>query len=243
MARDVYEEKIVFDESRCDANGNGTIGDFARFMEAATRKHVEELGVDTIKLVENGTLWVICWSQININRMPKKDESVILKSWPGAIKYGLLTRRFKFSDESGNTLAEVSSTFTIIDAKTRSQTDIPEDIKAMPVVKFDDDLPIPKMSMSFPENLDSSFKHEVKDSEIDINGHVNNAFYLEWAYSALGYDYISEHPVKSIWIEYSHEIRANSVVDINYKLDDNVLYLRGFVEGEKAYSVRIELQA
>ncbi len=241
MSRDVYEEKIVFDEKQCDSYKNGTIGDLARYMEAATRKHVEELGIDTIKLVENGTLWVICWSQININRMPKQDETITLKSWPGAIKYGLLTRRFKFMDEAGNTLVEVSSTFTIIDEKTRSQTDIPEDIKAIPVVKFDDDMPIPKLSMNFPDNLDSSFKHEVKDFEIDINGHVNNAFYLEWAYSALGEKYINEHPVKSIWIEYSHEIRGGNTVDIKYKLEEGALYLRGFVEGEKAYSVKIEL--
>lgn len=240
MPREVYEEKVFFDQSKCDAYNNATVSNLARFMEAATRDHVEELGIDTIKLVERGTLWVICWSQIDITRMPRAGESVILKSWEGPIKYGLLTRRFRFLDESGEMLANIASTFTIIDKETRSQTDIPEDIMALPVVKFDDDMPIPKLSMDFPKELKSTSFHQVNDSEIDVNGHVNNSFYFEWAMDVLDEDFKKNHSLKSIWIEYSHEIRPGDKVKLCYSLEDDILFFEGYVESEKAYSVKME---
>jgi medium-chain acyl-[acyl-carrier-protein] hydrolase len=46
-------------------------------------------------------------------------------------------------------------------------------------------------------------------SAIDINGHVNNTLYIQWIIDSFPFDYILNHEVYDIEINYLHEAKAN----------------------------------
>ena len=59
----------------------------------------------------------------------------------------------------------------------------------------------------------------VRYSDIDINGHVNNARYVEWVCDLLGEKYFSAHTARGLDINYVGEARMGE--DIRLELSEN----------------------
>ena len=53
------------------------------FLEDASIRHTEELGMGREKTLDRGLLWMVTLLRAEIRRMPEYDEHITLESWPG----------------------------------------------------------------------------------------------------------------------------------------------------------------
>lgn len=73
-------------------------------------------------------------------------------------------------------------------------------------------------------------QHDVSMHEIDINEHVNNSFYLDWAENLLDDSSHEMHGnVKRIWINYQREVRMGETVVFQYGTEKDTLFVKGRV--------------
>lgn len=56
--------------------------------------------------------------------------------------------------------------------------------------------------------------HIVSYSDVDLNGHTNNAMYLVWAMDAVGFSVTSAYPLKEVSINFNHETRPGEKVSL-----------------------------
>ena len=218
----VYQKKFPM----TGLSGQVRPGDLAREMEKITEEHLGILGMSRDRLKAEGKIWVIAWTQIHISRLPKLGEQVILRIWPGKMKAMMQVRKYAFYTADGEALACAASIFVMMDAGTRSFAAPSEILKYLPVVEIPGEPDLPPMRMNFPAELEQTLSRTVAAEEIDLNGHLNNTHYLDWA------DELTEGRVPtSIWVQYVKELLEGQQVDLQYGRQEETLYVRGMAEG------------
>ena len=173
----VYQKKFLM----TGLSGQVRPGDLAREMEKITEEHLGILGLSRDKLKAEGKIWVIAWTQIHISRLPKLGEQVILRIWPGKMKAMMQVRKYAFYPAAGEPLASASSIFVMMDASTRGFAAPSEILKYLPVVELPGEPDLPPMRLNFPSEPGQTLTRTVAAEEIDLNGHLNNTHYLDWA--------------------------------------------------------------
>ena len=236
---DVCEKDYVIEESQVDAAGNVTCGTLARFMQDMTTVHMNRDGISVESLMEKNLLWVIVCTQINISRMPKAGETVEQYSWAGAEKFGMHSRRFAFFAKDGEELLNAASLFLLVDKESRALSEPTKETLSLPIVVIDGEPKLPKMMQKYP-TLMFGKTHVVEESEIDYNGHVNNAVYLDWTDSIFDQSFVKDHPMKSFWVQYDKEILLGQHVEMKYGMTENSALLKGCVDGTEYFKVRFD---
>ena len=75
----------------------------------------------------------------------------------------------------------------------------------------------------------------VEETDIDINGHLNNAQYPRYGLSVL-----PERPVREMLLSYSRECFAGDKIEIYGKVQNNTAWLRGVVTGHASFDLQVE---
>lgn len=65
------------------------------------------------------------------------------------------------------------------------------------------------------------------------NGHVNNAWYLDWAAALLPE---GAGPLRSLWIEYNRELREGQTAELSWQQEGDTLYVRGHVGRDESFT-------
>ena len=216
------------------------IGDLARMMQRATENAMEKLGTDYRNLKEKNLIWVLCFSEIFIERMPVEGETLDLFTWPGEDRFGMCSRRYALYSPDGENRMTCASFFSAVDQETRKMIPPKDAGISFPVVSFEGEPGFPKMREKGIDNPLEQ-RHAVSVYEIDKNEHVNNSFYLDWAENLLEIDgKEAGHKVRHIWINYAREIRMGETVVFRYGAEQDRLFVKGMVGEESCFKALLE---
>ena len=137
-------------------------------------------------------------------------------------------------------LGRMSTTWTLVDLSNKKMV-LPANVLDTPFLipfeKRNDDLVYEKIKPI--SDLTSEKVFSVRFDDLDVNGHVNNAIYIVWAFEALDYDFrISKKP-KTIDMVFKKEIKYGTKVLSQVSLDNNISdhVLRNAETGEEFCSV------
>ena len=209
-----------------------------RWIQEISIAHTEALGAGRAKTLDKGALWVICRVRLEVERLPRYDENVTLASWPGDTLRVLFPRYYEMSDEHGNALAKASAVWLLMDAKKRKMV-FPEDYDVVvPGTKTGREIPL-SFGVSLGEQTNQK-RFRVAYSQVDINGHMNNAKYLDCMEDVLGKDFLAEHTLKTLELEFKSEIKYGASVRLAYTLDENKLTMIGFVRKRPCFELKAE---
>lgn len=224
----VYEKRIQMTSQ----TGYIRPGDLARQMEKITEEHLCTFGMGREKLRAEGKIWVIAWSAIHIQRLPKQGEALVLRLWPGKIKTMMYPRKYAFYTYEGECLICASSLFVLMDTETRGFASPSAREKNIPAVVLPGEPEPPRLNMHFPIQLPRTVTRIVQPREIDKNGHLNNTHYLDWADELCGAECGQQQTPGFIWIQYIKELLEGQAAVLQYDKREDSLYIRGYV-GEK----------
>ena len=78
-------------------------------------------------------------------------------------------------------------------------------------------------------------------SDIDVNQHVNNARYADWACDALGFSTMREYCLKTMCIQYAAEIRPGQEISLHAAQSEGRYRVAGYHEGKMHFEIGGEL--
>ena len=198
-------------------------------LEQAAVAHTESLGFGRDKTLDRGYLWVVMVQEAEIARLPVYDENVTVFSEPGKMVHMLFPRFCTVADESGNTLISARSTWALMDASARSLAD-PE--KAGVVINGTNDGSPLFAQPPLPAGGETT-KFRVPYSYTDINGHMNNARYLDLAQDLMPRELLSRD-VKRIAVSYASEAKYGLLMDIKTRSDNESFIMCGSPAADEA---------
>ena len=220
---------------------------FTLLQEAAIA-HTEALGFGREKTLDRGYLWVVTHVHLKIRRLPEYDERVLLESVPGQTMHSLYPRYSRITGADGSALLTASALWTLMDQRTRTMADPAETgvlimalIMALSAAVFDGmaadwagGFPrTPKAPAAGPAE-----PWTVPHSYTDLNGHMNNARYLDLAEDRLP-EPLRDRTPREILVEYAAEIRLGETMALLCQAAENSFRIAGSAQ-KRVFRINFE---
>ena len=194
------------------------------YIQKTVELHSDSFSLTYDALAERGIFWAVIRHKIEITRLPMESETVTVETWPMPTTRAAYPRSTVAYDEQGNVLFRSMCLWILMDLNNRSML-VPGK-SGVNVEGFlrGDELDIPKSLP--PKPLKKQTSRQVVFSDLDRNGHMNNARYLDWTQDLLSSDYHQDHPIKELTMCYINEALEGQKLGLNWELDeDNILHL------------------
>ena len=204
--------------------------------------HAERMGIGRDKMIESGVFWAVIRAKYEVVRSPEHFQVVRVKTWPHSPSRFSFQRDFLITDAaSGETLIKATNEWVLVDLETRKfakmqeHYDGPDDFSNERL--FEGRL---RKIASFEEGNRPVHTVTPAFSDIDLNGHVNNARYPEFVVDALSPD--ESCAIHAMQIDYRQEVLPGAPLAMHTLMEDERALLKGVREdGEIAFACDIEL--
>ena len=203
-------------------------------QEAAGR-HAVYLGFGYDDLIVSNTAWILSRVHVEFIDTPKWREDITLITWHKGLNRLFFLRDFILTDAQGKERVKATTSWLVLNLETRRLVRDPKLIEEGTVCT-ENAIETPADKVQMPKEVEPEFvmEHKVAYSDIDTNGHANNAMYMHWAMDAVDYDIASTRPVKEFTINFNHETKAGEVVKLYKAVVEKEDGRHVFVEGRLA---------
>ena len=217
---------------------------FMNMAQEAAGRHAVHLGFGYDDLIKTNTAWILSRVHVEFIDTPKWRENITLNTWHKGLNRLFFLRDFVLTDDEGKERVKATTSWLVLNLETRRLVRDPKLIEEGTVCTENAlETPADKVQMPKDAELELVRTHHVSYSDIDTNGHTNNAMYMQWSMNSVGYDITSSRPVKEFTINFNHETKAGDHVEIYRaaveKEDGLHVYVEGKVDGQSSYCVEI----
>lgn len=219
MENFVSSQYITVECQESDYKGNYRISALLSKLSDLATKNAIEVGIWRPELANNYG-FVLTKETVVLKRPIKIDEKIKLNTRAAQCKRIQFTRNYWIEDQQGNEIGAVYSLWTLIDLEKRRITKPDKAGIIMPEIK-----PYPYTIEEYHEiekdlELKYVMERSVLYSDVDVNQHMNNSRYLEWAFDALPIELFDDKYFKEISIAYKKEMAPSTVAKIYCHLED-----------------------
>ena len=168
----------------CGRDGFATLPSVCNYLQEAASLNAEELGFSKSDFDAAGSdiSWVLTRMRVKLKAYPKWEDEVEVTTFPRGGRKIVAWRDFILSNSHGEMLGVATTEWMIIDLKTRKIVAVPQrvfeaanDVRE-PVLGLE---PFSRFKYPAAENA-PPLEFTAQNSQIDLNGHVNNVHYIEW---------------------------------------------------------------
>ena len=179
---------------------------FQRLQRAALR-HSESVGLGSQSMIAAGAVWILNRMRVDILRMPRYRESIVLRTWHKGSAGFRAGRDFviRCGDE---TLAAATSQWLYYDLERQRTAKIPSHVSEPYTAEDEDVLEAGAIDFAVDKTFDPQAMLTIptRASDYDPNGHVNNAIYLDYLDTLIKRTAIASGDVRRVGIQYLKEI-------------------------------------
>ncbi len=222
-----HREQIHINVRVCDISGqlrpSGLLWMFQDASEILTESH----GVGPRTMEQKGLNWIVARLGCSCERLPVCEETVEMVVWAGEPRMGIYPWQYQICDADGHAFIHGCALWVLFDSETRSMLS-PKIPRIDLVEKNPPDKPYPwPKALRLPEELTQRTLHRVSYRDCDLNGHANNACYLDWMCDLPDMDFHCGHTLKNLTIDYRAEAKPGEEVALSWSLDGDTLLCRG----------------
>ncbi len=188
---------------------------------ALLQSHDKQVGLDYYQ--KHHVIWMLHKWSINLNRSPVFGQQILIRTLPVSVAGFMGFRKFWVLDENGQTLVEADSAWLFVNTSTKRPIRISDDMKHayghynQPESKLE----MPEVPGFAQPHFSKEFN--VRYADIDINEHVNNVRYVDWALEAIPVEILRSHRLSNIRIIFRKETvygqKVNSQVQVLFAAD------------------------
>lgn len=239
-----YQEKTFFRQDellfgRCDIMERINLSEIllATSDVAVLDYHLRGLSFDMLK--ENGFAILVSRTSFKIEKMPKLNDIITVKTWEEAPVGLQLSRRYEILDQQGNVMIHGSSLWIIVDPESRRIIK-PNQFTLTELPNTKTDFPgIPCGKIVIPEDMKNLEERIIRYTDLDANGHVNNSRYGAFVMDSLP-DEFRKKEVKNFRINYSQEsILGDKLQLLGNFQDEEKIIIVGKVEKGTCFEAEI----
>lgn len=226
-SRNYFETEYVVGGSECDCFGRLHMSALLNCSQGAAMGHTAALDIGRdVTLGKLQSVWMIVRTRVELKRPVLYGETLRVRTWPVESKGATLPREEEFfvGDESVGSahtvwvLANVNTRrllrpkafFEVASLPSQPEPSFPEPKKPSPI-----------------EPLGEAELHRVRYTDLDMNRHVHNTRYLDFAANHLELEKREGKWVRAFTVNFSAECVAGETLAIASADDGERVYVRG----------------
>lgn len=212
---EVTELKFTVRFSDCDEYNRLKLSRLFQFTEEAALSDAERKGYGLWNMMKAGYGCAVTRMKLRWNHTPVLGEELRVSTWAKEnYKDKVIYKDYFVQDSRGNVLMEGTSSWLLVDLKTGKAVAPSTSPYPVPIIEGKDALPekLDVLSMGlFPKVIDQV---QGRNTDMDVNHHVNHCRYVDWVLDALSREEIKNRGIRSIQMNYIHQIPLGEKVDI-----------------------------
>ena len=197
-------------------------------METAGR-HAAKLGVGVRELHAKGLTWVLVRLHVKVGAVPPAGGEVQIATWPSGRNRIFAVREFQLKDGAGAEILRATSAWAMMNMETRRPSRLDPHLQVFsrhPERMVEDDFP----TLPPPCAQAGRASDRAEPGDIDLNDHVNNIVYLDWALRSAPEGARSWKPL-SLEAAFLGEARLGDAVDCLTEIGRTAAFDAGRGEG------------
>lgn len=215
-----YECKVKIQFSDIDENNMLSTKGLIRILGEIAGVHSDAVGLGLNDIPKTHLTWMVLNWKVKLFSRPSWNSELTIKTWASTFSKAFSLRDFSVYDKDNNKVAIATSKWILVDSEKYSITRIsPEIINAFGEVQesvFDVGVNDKEKE---PENSKFIYDYQIKRRDIDTNHHVNNLYYVDFAYDALPEELLN-NSFDNIEIIYKKQIKLNDKIKCFYAYDE-----------------------
>ena len=212
----IYREKITVSNDAVDCFGRLKPSFILYYAQEAAGRHCRDLSVDADTLSKKHLFWAIIRNRVQITRLPLSGETITIETWPMPTTKVAYPRSTVAYDAEGRELFRSIGLWVLMDLNTRNMI-LPgkSGISVIGTIRGTE-LAIPNSLI--PRPLGNQHRRSVCFTDLDRNGHMNNARYMDWISDLLPSSFHLEHMPREFTVCYLSEAREGETLTVNWEL-------------------------
>ncbi len=241
----IFEESYLTGFSQTGIHNVLTNKSFLSLMETIAGTHSGYCHYSFNELALENKSWVLLEWKLQVLKRPYADEKIVLKTWgrPLTSKIYVL-RDFQMFNEAGELCAIATSKWCLINTTTGKIAKLPNNISEIYhgfrdySVFNESDAPKLEVPDSAPIVSD---QYKIRRFDLDLNKHVHNLNYLDYAYELLPENIYDGNELNNVEIVYKREIKYGETIKSFLYVQDNEYTIVIKSEDEKVVHSIIKL--
>jgi len=174
-----FESRVRYSET--DAEGVLRLDALVNYLQDSSTFQSEELGLGMQYLRDNGIAWVLNFWQIDLTRLPRLTDKIIIGTIPYQVKGFMGQRNYYMKDAAtGEILVKANTVWTLIDREKIT----PARVDSKMIEFYSDaseklDMEYLPRKISLTGDFYEAGHIAVTEHMLDTNYHVNNEQYIE----------------------------------------------------------------
>lgn len=234
---DHFYRRITFRFGDCTAEGCASIYAIMKLLSEMAGEDYERRGRGYELLLEHGQAFLLSRIAIKFHRIPVHKQTVVASTWERDKKGVFFNRDFEIRSETGELLICAKSLWFIVNPKTREVIRPTELYGGLDDGCMDSaDCP-PCRRIAADDSLQTLGERHIRYTDIDANGHVNNAVYGRIAQDWLPEEYRSKH-LSELYFEFKAETVLYDTLIIKGASTEGGYAMQGTENGKLHFGVR-----
>jgi Asp-tRNA(Asn)/Glu-tRNA(Gln) amidotransferase A subunit family amidase/acyl-ACP thioesterase len=167
------------------ADGRASLTAICNLLQECATEHAEHLGIGYEPMKRRQLAWAVARMGIDIQRRPVAREELAVQTWTHGTRGPFAMREFVILDASSGMVARATYAWLAIDTKSRKPVRPSSLVAGLPPPPDRPSFDAPLGKIPNPGDPIPGDMIRVRQSDIDMHGHVNNTRYITWIEDAL----------------------------------------------------------
>ena len=196
-------------------------------QEAATQAALS-LGVSGPEILKKyNCLWMVTRSWVELDAPLRWNDPITVKTWHRGASGASTYRDFDFYRD-GRPIGQATSIWVMVDVDEHKLFRMKQLTEFQGTDGGDLCKSVKLRRVALPEQFDGRVRRDLRYSDTDINGHVNNIHYADFACDSLHLEELGKGKfVRSLQIGYVNECRAGEALYVDTAVQGSELFARG----------------
>ena len=214
----VYSKDYTIDTFTSNSHKRlGLLGLVGILQDIATF-HAADAGFGHEDMLDRGVFWVLIRKSIKMKRWPDLFSTITVKTWSRLPDSFYAYRDFEIYSE-GELIGSATTTWVTLEIEKRRPIEIP--LKDLPITpRIESCLDYTAQKVDFSDDLRLVNEFNTRNSDLDLNGHVNNTKYTQWILDSIDYSLHTSEQVSEYHINFLSEIKLGDKVNV-FRDDSN----------------------
>ena len=210
----IYIDHFTISDLQTDRYGRLKPSAISWFVQEIAGRHCIHLGTEWDTLAAKGMFWAIIRHRVQVNRLPQKGETIRIETWPMPTTRVAYPRNVVAFDAAGQELFRTTSLWVLMDLNTRAMILPGKSGVTVEGILRGGELPQP--ASLAPAELAQCRQRTVYFTDLDINGHMNNCRYLDWAWDLLPSDAHGSRSLQQFTLCYLNEAIEGQTLQLHH---------------------------
>jgi medium-chain acyl-[acyl-carrier-protein] hydrolase len=209
-----YEERFRLCTWDVDQAGKLTMAAAYNYFQEVAGNHAAALGVGAEYMQANGIVWILSRMSAVLDSRPLAGSRVTVRTWPRGTDRLFAVRDYELRDQAGAVVGRGRSGWLVVDAQSFRPRRPDAVVAGLPRNENLDSMPDGALAVPATDGLENVASRAVAYSDLDVNGHMNNARYVQWIQDTMDPGALASPSALRLDINYLAEMKPGPAATI-----------------------------